>query len=434
MDDDAVPRIQPPEPPWWAAAPPESVAVPRNIGGEEDDADDAVPFRDDEPFGAQDDADGSDVSEPLPADEPDDLRDRAPWWVLRGEGIEGIALANRSRKRDHERRVGFFDIYDHFWGYVDDDPPESALPTVRAANLALDRRDLAQQRLSRPQPLALKLNVVVAAIATLVIVDGSATLRLAAFAACLIFGFWFAIMVSSFAISARMAAIGAAAAAVACVVASAVPTIHATRWYDVLVGLAFAAAALFVGAMWPLVLAWRVERNHWARPDVAMVAALLEFGDRVEFGPEHRRHAVAELDRAATRFELAWYRVNRTGVDVTDRQLRGWAGRIRAEARELQRSWAFGTPSTFALLMHTYKLILAIVNRYSLEEQEDTWVRHGSWRRPPTSTLARLWVRSKQSGRYVRQCLLAGFIAITALLLLADTVWSAVPRVCCTDR
>lgn len=200
-----------------------------------------------------------------------------------------------------------------------------------------------------------------------------------------------------------------------------------TRWYDVLVGLAFAAAGVFVAAMRLIALAWRAERIHWTRPDVAMVAALLEFSDSVEFAPQDRRQAVAALDRAATRFELEWHRANQTGVDVTDRQLRGWAGRIRAETRELQRWCAFGTPSTFALLMQTYGLILAIVNRDSIDEQEDAWVRHGSWRRPPTSALARLWVRGKQSGRYVRQCLLAGFIAITALLLLADTVWSAVP-------
>jgi sirohydrochlorin ferrochelatase len=162
--------------------------------------------------------------------------------------------------------------------------------------------------------------------------------------------------------------------------------------------------------------------NHWKRPDVALIAALLEFADSVEsdLPPPSRRRAVETLDRAAARFELEWHRVNRTGINVTDRQLRAWAGRIRAETRELQRAFAFGPPSREVLLLQTYELIRAVVNRYMLADHENTWVRHGSWRKPPTTTLARLWVRGRTSGRYVLQCLLAAFIAAAAAVVAYD--------------
>ncbi|MFD0783355.1 hypothetical protein ACFQZ8_05385 [Micromonospora azadirachtae] len=422
MDDDARPR---PRPRSWAADTPEPEAVPGDVTGENDDVDDPVPFSDDE-LAADD---GPDVSEPPTADESASVWIQAPWWVVHGERIDAAALATRKDLRKEKLRLApHLAGYDTFWGYVDVDPV-SVVPTVRAARRALDWRNVALRRWSMPHPLALIVNVVVAAAAALGIAGGPAAHRLVAFAACLIFGVWFVKMVSSLAISSRLAAIVAAAAALACAVALAASTVHMTRWYDVLVGIALAAAGLFVAAMWPIVQAWRVERIYWTSPDGAMVAALLEYGDCVESdpAPQDRRQAVAALDRAATRFEIEWHRANRTGVDVTDRQLRAWAGRIRAETRELQRGFAFGAPSTYVLLMRTYKLMQAIVNRYSLDDHEDTWVRHGSWRRPPTSALARLWVRSKQSGRYVRQCLFAGFIAVTALLLLADTVWNAVP-------
>jgi hypothetical protein len=353
---------------------------------------------------------------------------RVPWWVIEGEEIDATALSNRKLFRERNRSLGLPAGYDTFWGFIDVDPV-SVVPTLRTANVALDWRDLALQRLSVPRPLTLTVGVVVAAAAMFGIVGGSSDRRMVAVATSLIVGVMIAVVVPRFAIMtpSRLAAIGVAAA-LGCVAVSAVPAIHVTRLSDILVGLAFVGAGLAVAALWPIAQAWRIEREHWKHPDVALVASLLKFSDCVESDPasEDRRRAVAALDRAATRFELSWHHVNRTGVDVTDRQLRAWASRIRAETRELQRWFAFGAPSTIALLMHTYELIQAIVNRYSLDDHEDAWIRHGSWHRPPTSTLARLWARSKVSGRYVRQCLLAGLIATTASLLLADTVWSAV--------
>lgn len=384
--------------------------------------DDDVLFVDEEPDSPPAD------SEPVDEAEVADRMDQVPWWISHGEQIDATALANRKKAREEFRRSGLPAGYDTFWGHVDDDPV-SVVPIVRGARLTLDWLDFALRPVRTPQRLPLILGVVVAAIAVFGIVGGSLAHRLVVFATSLVLGVVVALAVLLLAIPYRLAAIGGAAMAVVSVAASATPAIHATRWYDVLVGLAFAGAGLVVAALWPLVHVWRVERDLWTRPHLALVAALLEFGDCVEAdpAPPDRRRAVQALDRAATRFEFAWHRVNRTGVDVTDRQLRGWAGRIRAETRELQRWFAFDAPSKVHLLLRTYLLIQAIVNRYSLDDHEDRWVRHGSWHRPPTSAVARLWARGKQSGRYLRQCLLAAVLAIAALLLLAVTVWGAVP-------
>ncbi len=376
----------------------------------------------------QESADWPDVGASFVVGEFDDTPFQPPWWIVHGEEIDATALSNRKRRRERNRELGLPAGYDTFWGFVDIDPT-SVVSTVRTAKMALELRDFALQRLTMPGPLALVVSAVMAAAAAYGFSGGSLTDRLAACATSLVVGIMLAMAVPGVAKPPRLIAIAAAAAAAACVALSALPVIHVTRWYGVLVGLAFSGAGLAAAALWPITRAWRIEKSHWTSPDVALVGAILEFADGVELdlGPEARRRAVAALDRAATRFELAWHRERRTGVDTTDRQLRGWAGRIRAETRELQRWFAFGSPSTLALLMRTYELIQAIVNRYSLEEHEDTWIRHGSWSRPPTSTLGRLWARSKVSGRYARQCLIAGFITIVAAVLLADTIWSAVP-------
>ncbi|MEU1588153.1 hypothetical protein [Micromonospora sp. NPDC005710] len=365
-----------------------------------------------------------------PVDEPEvaDRLDPMPWWITHGERIDATVLANRRKEREEFRRRGLPAGYDTFWGHVDDDPV-SVTATVRGARLTLDWLDVALHPLRTPQRLPLVLGVLVAAIAAFGIVGGSLADRVVASATSLLLGAVAALVVSRLAVGYRVAAIGGAVAAVASVAVSATPEIHPTRWYDVLVGLAFAGSGLAAAALWSSVCVWRVERDVWTRPHLALVAALLEFGECVDAdpAPPDRRRAVQALDRAANRFEFAWHRANRTGVDVTDRQLRGWAGRIRAETRELQRGVAFDAPSRVHLLLRTYLLIQAIVNRHSLEDNEELWVRHGSWHRPPTSAVARLWARGKQSGRYLRQCLLAAVLAITALLLLAVTVWNAVP-------
>ncbi|MET8365032.1 hypothetical protein ABZU53_15875 [Micromonospora sp. NPDC005194] len=390
-------------------------------------ADEDLPFGDEEPDSTRADVDWSDAGNPVDAVDVADKPDAVPWWVTRGEQISATTLSNHKRERGH-RLHGFAVGYDTFWDHVDDDLM-FVVPTVRAAELALAWRHCALRSLWTPGLLPLLFGAVVAAVAAFGIVGGPLAHRLVAFATSLLFGFIVALVVSRLAIQCRGVAVVGGAVAAACVAVSTVPTIHGTRWYDVLVGLAFAGAGLLFVALWPIVREWRIERDHWTRPDVALIAALLEFADWVELNPatEDRRRAVEALDRAATTFEFAWHRVNRTGVDVTDRQLRAWAGRIRAETRELQRWCAFGAPSKVYLLLRTYLLIQAIVNRYSLDDHEESWVRHGSWRRPPTSAIARLWVRGRRSARYVRQCLLAAVIASVALLLLAVTVWSAVP-------
>ncbi|MEU8166810.1 hypothetical protein AB0B97_09875 [Micromonospora sp. NPDC049004] len=389
-------------------------------------ADDDLLFVDDEPDSTRADVDWSDEGDPVDAAEAADGPYAVPWWVTHGEHIDATTRSNR---REHGNRLhGIVAGYDTFWDHVDVDP-QSVVPTVRDAKIALAWRDVSLQFLRTPGPLPLLFGAVVAAVAAFAMVGGPLAHRLVAAATSLSVGVVLALAVSRLAVPYRGAAVGGGAAVAACVAASAVPTIQATRWYDVLVGLAFAGAGLLFVALWPLVRAWRVEREHWTRPDVALIAALLEFADHVESdpAPPERRRVVEALDRAATTFEFAWHRVNRTGVDATDRQLRAWAGRIRAETRELQRWYAFDAPSKVYLLLRTYLLIQAIVNRYSLDDHEEGWVRHGSWRRPPTSAIARLWVRGKRSGRYVRQCLLAAVLASVALLLLAVTVWSAVP-------
>ncbi|MGC4878203.1 hypothetical protein ACLQ26_18345 [Micromonospora sp. DT43] len=388
-----------------------------------DVTDDDLLFADEDPY--IEPLDGEPVdSEPFSEPEFDEV----PWWVTHGERIDATARANRRNTREKFGWDGLPAGYDTFWGHVDVDPV-SVAPAVRGARITLDWLDFASRSVGTPQRLPLLLGAVVATVGAFGIVGGSLVDRLAACATSLVLGVVAALVASHRALSYRAAATGGAAMAVACVAVSTTSTIRATRWYDVLMGLAFAGAGLVVAALWPIVRRWRVERDLWTRPELAMVAALLEFADCVESDPEtqDRRDAVQALDRAATRFEFAWHRVHRTGVDVTDRQLRGWAGRIRAETRELQRAFAFGDPSKVRLLLSTYLLIQAIVNRYSLDDNEDDWVRHGSWRRPPTSAIARLWALGKQSGRYVRQCLLAAVIASAALLLLAVTVWSAVP-------
>ncbi|GIJ10647.1 hypothetical protein ACFFMR_15530 [Micromonospora andamanensis] len=366
------------------------------------------------------------ASEPLSDEELAGPPDRIPWWISRGEQIDATALENQQTLRERFRRLGGPAGYDTFWGFVDTEPV-SVLPTVRTAILL--RQAAAAQPLDGPRPRPLMVGVVVAAAAAFGIVGGPSVAGLVAAATTLIVGVILATLVLHFAVASRTAALGATVPTVACVAASTAPAVHGTRWYDLLVGVAFAGAGLVAAALWPYARAWRAERLRWSEPDLALVAALLEFGERVESDPlpADRRRAVTELDRAAERFELAWPRVNRTGVDITDRQLRGWAGRIRAETRELQRLCASGTPQRVALLLCTYELIQAIVNRYPLTSHEEGWILHGSWRRPPTSALGRLWARSRQSARYVRQCLLAGLIAIAALLLLAATVWPAVP-------
>ncbi|MEU8179290.1 hypothetical protein AB0B86_00780 [Micromonospora sp. NPDC049047] len=389
-------------------------------------ADDDLLFADDEPDSTWADVDWSDEGDPTDATEAADGPDAVPWWVTHGEHIDATTRSNR--REGGKRLHGILAGYDTFWDHVDVDP-QSMVPTVRAAKLALARRDVALHFLRTPGPLPLLFGAVLAAVAAFAMVGGPLAHRLVASATSLSVGVVLALAVSRLAVPCRGVAIGGGAAVAACVAASAVPTIQATRWYDVLVGLAFAGAGLLFVALWPVVRAWRVERDHWTRPDVALIAALLEFADHVESdpAPPDRRRAVEALDRAATTFEFAWHRVNRTGVDVTDRQLRAWAGRVRAETRELQRWYAFDAPSKVYLLLRTYLLLQAIVNRYSLDDNEEGWVRHGSWRRPPTSAIARLWVGSKRSGRYLRQCLLAAVLAGVALLLLAVTVWSAVP-------
>ncbi|MCX5065462.1 hypothetical protein OOJ91_06170 [Micromonospora lupini] len=386
--------------------------------------DDYLPLADEEPDGTPADVDRSEAGAP---DDVADRPDTVPWWVTQGEHISETTLSNHKRERGH-RLHGFAIGYDTFWDHVDDDPV-SVVPTLRAVELALDRRYVALRSLWTPRLPPLMLGVGVAAIAAFGIVNGPLAHRLVALATSLLFGVTFALVVSRLVIQCRVVAVGGGAVAAACVVVSTVPTIHGTRWYDVLVGLAFAGAGLLAVALWPIMRERRVERDHWTRPDVALIAALLDFAVWVEFNPatQDRRHAVQALDRAATTFEFAWHRVHRTGVDIADRQLRGWASRIRAETRELQRWYAIGVPSKLSLLLRTYLLIQAIVNRFPLDDHEDGWVRHGSWRRPPTSAIARLWVRGRQSGRYVRQCLLATVIASAALLLLAVTIWSAVP-------
>ncbi|MEU5780953.1 hypothetical protein [Micromonospora lupini] len=411
----------------WAADPPEPEGWPLPRRGRPDPiptdvTDDDLSFVDEDPYIEPVD------SEPFSEPEFDDPLDPAPWWITQGEQIDATARANRRNERERFGWDGLPAGYDTFWGLVDVDPV-SVLPTVRGARLKLGWMDIALDSARTPQRLPLLLGAVVATVGAFGIVGGSLVHRLAACATSLVLGVVAALVVSRRATSYRVAAIGGAAVAVACVAVSTVPTIRATRWYDLLMGLAFAGAGLVIAALRPLVRRWNLEQFVWTRPDMALVAALLEFADCVESNPEiqDRRRAVQALDRAATRFEFAWHRVHRTGVDVTDRQLRGWAGRIRAETRELQRSFAFGDPSKVRLLLSTYLLIQAIVNRDPLDHNEDDWVRHGSWRRPPTSAIARLWARGRQSGRYVRQCLLAAVIASAALLLLAVTVWSAVP-------
>jgi hypothetical protein len=347
-----------------------------------------------------------------------------PWWISTGEAIDATALSNRKKLRERDRSHGLAAGYDTFWGFVDNEPA-SVLPMVESAVAALHRRDVALARRTTPWPPGLMAGVLVMAAVAFGVAGGPAGRRAATAATtCLVLAVAFIWAALNFPFPPRLAAI----VAVACLAASAVPAIHVTLWYDVLVGLAFAGAGVAITGLQPIARRWRIERNHWNRPDVAMVGALLEFADSVESDPlpPARRLAVAALDRAATRFELEWQRVNRTGVDITDRALRAWAGRIHAETRELLRVFAFGPPSTEALLLGIYELVQAIVNRYSLNDHEDAWVRNGSWRKPPTTTLARFWVRSKASARYVRQCLLAGFIGAAALSLLADTVWSAV--------
>ena len=368
-----------------------------------------------------------DLDDPLFVEEFDGSSRLVPWWVSEGGRIDSSALSERRQSGEHHRNLGLPAGYDTFWGQVDDDPV-SVAPTVVAANEAWARRAFALSRWDRPRPGTLLVGAVVAAVGASALVGGSYAHGLAAFATSLVFGVVFAAVVWRFAVPVRPAAVGGAAVAMVCAAVTAVPVVHASRWYSLVVALAFAGGGVVSAALWPIAQAWRVDREHWRRPDVALVAALLRFGDCVESGPTHqdRRRAVAALDRAATRFEFAWGRVYRTGVDVTDRQLRGWAGRIRAETREVQRRFAFDPPSTFVLLMQIYELIRAMVNRYSLADHEEIWVQHGSWRRPPTSALARLWSRGKVSGRYVRQCVLAGFVAAVALFLLADTVWGAV--------
>ncbi|MFY1573617.1 hypothetical protein ACN26Z_01845 [Verrucosispora sp. WMMD703] len=335
-------------------------------------------------------------------------------------------LENQGNLRERVRRLGGPAGYDTFWGLVAAEPV-SVLPTVRTAILLW--RDRESQRLNEPWVRPLELGVVVAAAAAFGTVGGPSVAGLVASATSLVFGVMFVVLVLHFALSSRTTALSAAVPAVACVAVSTVPMVRETRWYDLLVGVAFAGAGLVAAALWPYARSWWAERLRWKDPELALVAALLKFGDRVESDPTppDRRRAVAELDRAAQRFELSWPRVNRTGVDITDRQLRAWAGRIRAETRELQRLFAFGVPQTVPLLMSTYELIQAIVNRYPLTSHEEAWTRHGSWRRPPTSTIGRLWVGGRQFARYVLRCALAGLIAITALLLLAVTVWPAVP-------
>ncbi len=383
---------------------------------------DALPFVDEEPDSPRPD------SGPVDEGEDADGADPLPWWIIHGEQINATALANRKNEREELRQRGLPAGYDTFWGHVEDDPV-SVVPTLRDAIRTLDWLDRALQPLRTPQLPPLLVGVGVAAVAAFGIVGGSPTHRLAATATSVLLGVVAALVVVRLAIPTRVTASGGAAVAVVSVAVSATPAIHLTRWHDVLVGLAFAGAGLVVVALWPLASEWRIRRDLWTRPHLALVAALLEFGECVEAdaAPSSRRRAVQALDRAATRFEFAWPRVNRTGVDVTDRQLRAWTGRIRAETRELQRGLAFHAPSKLHLLLRTYLLIQAIVNRHTLDENEDRWVRHGSWRRPPTSAIARLWARGKQSGRYVRQCLLAAVLASAALLLLAVTVWSAVP-------
>ncbi|MEU4337959.1 hypothetical protein AB0F59_25450 [Micromonospora lupini] len=416
----------------WAADPPEPEGwpLPRRARPDPiptDGTDDDKLFLDEDPYIDLVDSESVD-SEPVDKAEIDDYLDSVPWWVIHGERIDATARGNHRNTRERFGWDGLPAGYDTFWGLVDVDPV-SVLPTVRGARLSLRWLDVASRSVRTPQRLPLLLGAVVATVGAFGIVGGSLAHRLATCATSLVLGVVAALVVSRRATSYRVAAIGGAAVAVACVAVSTVPTIRATRWYDVLMGLAFAGAGLVIAALWPLVRRWRIEQDLWADPELALVAALLEFADSVESDPvtQDRRGAVQALDRAATRFEFAWHRVHRTGVDVTDRQLRGWAGRIRAETRELQRSFAFGDPSKVRLLLSTYLLIQAIVNRYPLDAKEDGWVRHGSWRRPPTSAIARLWARGKQSGRYVRQCLLAAVIASAALLLLAVTVWSAVP-------
>ncbi|CCH19231.1 hypothetical protein [Micromonospora lupini] len=416
----------------WAADPPEPEGWPLPRRGRPDPiptdfSDDDMAFVDEDPYIEPVDSESVD-SESVDKAEVDDFLNSVPWWVTDGEQIDVTARATRGNEREDFRRRGLSAGYDTFWGHVDDDPV-SVLPIVRGAMLTLRWLDVASRSARTPQRLPLLLGAAVATAGAFGIVGGPPAHRLAACATSLVLGVVAALVVSRRVTSYRVAAIGGAALAVACVAVSTVPTIGATRWYPVLMGLAFAGAGLVVAALWPVVRRWRVERDLWTRPELALVAALLEFADCVESDPvtQDRRAAVQALDRAATRFEFAWHRVHRTGVDVTDRQLRGWAGRIRAETRELQRSFAFGDPSKVRLLLSTYLLIQAIVNRLPLDNKEDDWVRHGSWRRPPTSAIARLWARGKQSGRYVRQCLLAAVIASAALLLLAVTVWSAVP-------
>jgi hypothetical protein len=413
FDDDPV-EVADEGPPYrrrWSASP----------------ADDDLLFGDDEPDGTPTDVDWSKAGDPFGTVEVGDGPDAVPWWVTHGERIDATTLSNRKRERGN-RLHGLAAVYDTFWDHVDDDPV-SVVPTVQDATRTLAWRDLALDALRTPRRPPLMVGVMVAAVAAFGIVGGPVAHRLVALTTSLLFGAILAQVVARLAIPYRGAAVGGGAVAAVCVAVSAVPTIRVTRWYDVLVGLAFAGAGLLFVALRPIMGAWRVERDHWARPDVALIAALLTFADCVESdpAPQDRRRAVEALDRAATTFEFAWHRVNRTGVDVTDRQLRAWAGRIRAETRELQRWCAFDAPSKVYLLLRTYLLIQAIVNRYSLDDHEESWVRHGSWRRPPTSAIARLWVRGRRSGRYVRQCLLAAVIASTALLLLAVTVWSAVP-------
>jgi hypothetical protein len=260
VNDDARSRPAP-----RRAAAPEPRVIPTDTIG--DSADGHLPIDDDELFSTEDDA-GYDVGEPWTADEFVGTPYQAPWWVVQGEQIDATALSNRKSVRERHRSLGAPAGYDTFWGHVDVDPA-SVVPTVQTAKVALAGRDFALQRLRMPWPLTPMIGVVVAAAAPFGIVGGSSAHRLAAFATSMVFGLMFAIVVRSFAIPFRLAATGAAAAAVACVAVSAVPAIHGTRWYGVLVGLAFAGAGLVVAALWPIAQAWRIEQNHWRRPDVA---------------------------------------------------------------------------------------------------------------------------------------------------------------------
>ena len=91
-----------------------------DVAGEDDDLDDYLPPSDDELTRLHYDADRSEVSEPLTADEF--VSYGAPWWVVHGEEIDATALSNRKRRRESNRSRGLPAGYERFWGHVDIDP------------------------------------------------------------------------------------------------------------------------------------------------------------------------------------------------------------------------------------------------------------------------------------------------------------------------